>query len=222
MHDWRKIVEESFGRNRANDAADAEIVTEVAGYAEDLYDHFRNQGTEDAEAARLVLKELTDGEKLRRRLRSAKEGDMNDRTKQFWLPGMASLIAASVFLMVFARVSYLPHMLVVRSGMALMMYPAWLVAQPLFGGVGAYFSRRAGGPRRTRILAALSPSIALLSLACIGGIVQIVMAAFGKRTDIGSMGTAMFARSMYFALVIPSVALLAGALPFLRDKPKEA
>jgi len=222
MPDWRRIVEERLGKTGAGQEAEGEIVSELAGHMEDLYIELRRRGIEDSEAAKLVLNELADGARLGRRLRSAKEGGMNDRTRQFWLPGMASLIAASAFLVVFARVSYLPHMLVIRSGVALMMYPAWLVVQPLFGGIGAYFSRRAGGHRGTRILAALSPSIALLSLVCTGVIVQLVMAGLGKPTDIGSMGIAAFGRAIFFALVIPSMALLAGALPFLRDKPQES
>lgn len=222
MPDWRRIVEERLGNPGASEAAEGDILSELAGHMEDLFDTLKKQGLEDSEAAEFVLKELADGKQLGKRLRRAKEGEMNDRTRQFWLPGMASLVAASLFLMVFARVSYLPHMLVVRSGVALMMYPAWLVAQPLFGGIGAYFSRRAGGHRGTRILAALSPSIALLSLVCIGVIVQLVMAALGKPSDIGSMGTVAFARAIFFALVVPSMALLAGALPFLRDNPTKA
>ncbi len=222
MPDWRAIVQQKLGKLGSDSAIREEIVSELAGYLEDAYEDHRAQGRSETEAIGRALGELIKGRRLGRKIGSAKEGDMNDRTRKFWLPGLTSLSAASVFLMVFARVSYMPHMLVVRSGVALMMYPAWLVAQPLFGGIGAYFSRRAGGSRLTRIFAALSPSIALLVLIFIGAIVQLLMASMGRPSDVGSMGTAAFARAIFFAIVVPSLALLLGALPFWRNSAKEA
>lgn len=222
MHDWGEIVEERLGKLGSTPQEQEGIVAELAGHLEELYAELRSEGLDDSQAVARAMAEVADGRRLARKIRTAKESYMNDRTRHFWLPGLASLLAASLFLAVFARVSYLPHMLVVRSGLALMMYPAWLIVQPVFGGIGAYFSRRAGGNRLTRILAALSPSIALLALVLIGVVVQIVMASVGKPSDIGSMGSLAFARAMLFAIVMPSLALLIGALPFLRDGAKAA
>jgi hypothetical protein len=217
MNDWPRLVERRLGALSSNPAAHREAISELACHLEDFYDELRNNGLKEPDAVERALKELNEGHHLGRRIRSAREGDMNERTRQFWLPGLASICAASFFLLIFARVSYMPRMLVVRSGAALMMYPAWLTVQPLLGAIGAYFSRRAGGNRITRVFAALSPSIALMVLVCIGVIVQAVMAFTGKPSDIGSMGTIMFARAIFFAVAVPSAALLLGALPFLKN-----
>jgi hypothetical protein len=222
MRDWRKFLAQRLGKLGSSSGEQDEILNELASHMDELYEELKADGMDDSDATARVLAELAEGRGLGRRIRIAKEGAMNDRTRQFWVPGLASLFAASVFLTVFAKVSYLPHMLVVRSGVALMMYPAWLVAQPIFGAIGAYFSRRAGGNRTARIFAALSPSIALFALICIGVIVQLVMAGLGKPSDIGSMGSLAFVRAIFFALIVPSIALFLGALPFLRDRVQAA
>ena len=222
MPDWKEIIERRLGTLSAEPREQSEIVRELADHLEEIYEEKRKEGLGGLEARATALAELTEGRNLGKRIRRAKEESMNERIRQFWLPGLASLLAASVFLAVFARVTYMPHMLVVRSGAALLLYPAWLATQPIFGAIGAYFSRRAGGKRLTRIFAALSPSLALAALICVSIIVQIAMAGLGKPTDIGSMGAAGFARALFFAIVIPSAALLLGALPFLRTSGKIA
>lgn len=222
MHDWRRIVEARLGRVGAGDSADEEIVSELASHLEELYEQSRADGMNHSEALSHCLQELSESNHLRRRIRYAKEGEMNNRTKQFWLPGLAGLFAASVFLMAVTSVSYQPHMLVLRSSFALMIYPLWLAGQPIFGGIGAFFSKKAGGSRTTRTFAALTPTLSLLGLICFFVITRIVKVSLSGAGDMGSMNSVALLRALLFAVVIPGFASLLGALPFLKEGPEAA
>lgn len=139
---------------------------------------------------------------------------MNERTRKFWLPALASMAAACAMVAVTAQLSYKPHVVVLRSHTTMLVYPAWVMGQPLLGALGAYFSRRAGGNRLTRVAAGLFPSIVMFTVIC------IVMLAQGLSVSGGEFGRVdweMFARAMMGVIVIPSAAMLIGAVPFLRD-----
>ena len=138
---------------------------------------------------------------------------MNNRTKRFWLPALISVIGACVFLTILTLISLEPHMLVLRSRLPLMIYPVWVVAQPLFGAMGAYSSRRGGGDRLTRLAAGLFPSIVLLALTCGVTLAHTIVHAPG---DLGSFDLVSFARTELFFVVVPGAATLLGAMPFLK------
>ena len=137
---------------------------------------------------------------------------MNDRTKNLWLPGMASLLGASLLLMIVQRVRFQPR-LVWFGHMAMLLYWPWLAGLPAFGGLGAYLSRRAHGSTRTRLIAGLSPALMLFATFS-------VILPWGLAVD----GFSLF-RFAYFCLavtnwvVLPALALLFGALPFLGGSP---
>ncbi len=138
---------------------------------------------------------------------------MNNRTKRFWLPALISVIGACVFMMILTLVGLEPNlyaMLVLRSRLPLMIYPVWVAAQPLFGAMGAYFSRRGGGDRLTRLAAGLFPSGILLAFTCGLTLAHTIVHA------PGDLGLLSFARTVLFAVVVPGAATLLGALPFLK------
>ena len=140
---------------------------------------------------------------------------MNERTKSFWIPALISVTSASLFLMILTQVSLQPRIVWLRSGLAVMLYPVWLLVQPLIGALGAYFSRRAGGQRLARLAAALYPSLALLALICGLTLAHTMVHA---PHDLGSFDLVSFARTIFFAVVLPSLALAVGALPFLKAR----
>jgi hypothetical protein len=136
-----------------------------------------------------------------------KEGEiMNRRTKHIWLPGLMSLAAAMVLLMILIQISLQPRFLG-RSPLYMVLLP-WLVLLPLCGASGAYQSRRGGGPRWTRLAAGLFPSIALLALGSILTLTRLVVLA-QPRWWYGSL-------AVMIGIVLPTAALLLGALPFLK------
>ncbi len=215
MHEWSALVREHLGGLNLTAAQQEEIVAELAGHLEDLYEEGRAQGLCESEAIERALDEVADWRRLARKICRAKheEGNVNNRTKYLWLPGLVSLTAASVFGMILTRVSLQPHIIWLRSGKTLMIYPVWIVAQPLFGAIGAYLSRRGGGERLARLAAGLFPSIALLALICGTTLAHTIIHA---PRDLGSFDLVSFARAIFFWVVLPAVALLLGALPFLK------
>jgi hypothetical protein len=214
MHDWRNLVQERLGAMGVSGTQQSEIVAELASYLEDLYEDQRAQGACESEAIERALDELAAGRRLGRRIRKAKEDVMNERTRKFWLPALASVAAACALVAVTAQLSYKPHIILLGSKATILVYPAWVLGQPLISALGAYFSRRAGGSRLTRLTAGLFPSIVMLAAICV--VVFVQMLAMG-RGGFGSVDVAMFARTLVEGILIPSAAMLIGAMPFLRD-----
>jgi RsiW-degrading membrane proteinase PrsW (M82 family) len=145
---------------------------------------------------------------------------MNHRTKTLWMPGLISLTAAMVFLMVSELVSPQPRFLlpdsfgVVHTGstsanVLLVAYLPWLVLLPLCGAAGAFLSRRAGGQRPARLAAGMFPWTALFLLVTfltlIGQIVPF------KHEWIG------FVTELVLVSIPPGIALLLGVIPFLKE-----
>jgi hypothetical protein len=199
-------------------AQEEEIVAELAGHLEELYEEKRAQGLGESEAGEAVwraLDEVADWRRLARKIRRAKrkEENMNNRTKRFWLPALISVTGAVVFLTILTLVSLEPHMLWLRSKLPLMIYPVWVAAQPLFGAMAAYFSRRGGGERLARLGASLFPSMVVLALTCGLRLAHTVVHAPG---DLGSLDLVSFMRTILFFVVVPGAATLLGALPFLK------
>lgn len=138
---------------------------------------------------------------------------MNERTKKFLMPGFISLASASIFMIILAQLGHAPSVILTRSSLAIMVYPAWLVGQPVFGALGAYFSRRGGGTVRARLTAALVPSLVVTAIFLV-----LLIRAFGSDPhDLGPTNLSMLTKGILGAVVIPSMGLLVGALPFLRE-----
>ena len=214
MHDWRNLVEEQLGAMGVSGTQQTEIVAELANYLEDLYEDQRGQGACESEAIERALEEVVDGRRLGRRIRKAKEGVMNERTRKFWLPACASVAAACVLVAITAQLSYKPHIILLGSNATMLVYPAWVLGQPLLGALGAYFSRCAGGNRLTRLTAGLFPSVVMLAVICIVALAQGLSLGRG---GFGRLDFTMLGRALMIVIVIPSAAMLIGAMPFLRD-----
>ncbi len=214
MRDWGALVHERLGRLELTPAQREEIVAELAGHLEDIYEERRAQGLGECQAIERALDEVADWRRLARKIHRAKreEENMNNRTKNLWLPGLVSLAAANGFLMILQRAGLQPHIISLRSGFVLMLHLQWLVALPLFGALSTYLSRRAGGQRLARLVAGLFPSIILLGLFCLlmAGALIVDRQVRGTLTLIG------FATGVGNWVLLPGAALLLGALPFLK------
>jgi hypothetical protein len=118
MHDWKRIVRERLGVLGSDSIQREEIVSELACHLEDVYEDQRAQGRTESEAMASALAEVSGGHKLGRRIQNSKEGEMNERTKKFWLPGLISIGAACTLLAVVAQLSYMPRVILIRSELA--------------------------------------------------------------------------------------------------------
>ena len=136
---------------------------------------------------------------------------MNHRTKALWLPGLVTLLGASLLLMLTQFVGVQPR-LVWMGKFAMVFYWHWLVGLPLFGALGAYLSQRARGPLNARMAAALSPALVMLITMLL--ILPCVLLIDGPSSLI--ISSFVIGATNWVAL--PGVALLAGATPFLKGR----
>jgi hypothetical protein len=209
MPDWKKLVREGVRKYlEACDLPSAtreDVIVELAAHLEETYAEARSEGLTEAAAIELTLQEVEDWVVLSKEIFEAKMEDeqMNTRTKSLWLPGMATLLGSSLFLMVLQRTAFQPRLVWIGHATMLFYWP-WLAGLPLFGALGAYLSQRAHGSIRARLAAGLSPSLELLAAMC-------VFLVSGLAVD----GFSMF-RLFYFVLaianwvILPACALLLG------------
>jgi hypothetical protein len=149
---------------------------------------------------------------------------LNRRTRCFWLPGFVSLTIASVLLfdvdivhdpsLFFRQISLHPQDLL-RSNAASprSFYFMWLIAQVAFGALGALFSSRAGGTRSARFVAGAFPAMVIVGTHVV--LVPITARISGEAFT--SPLAAYLGAAMLVWVAAPAIAVLAGALPFLRE-----
>jgi len=132
---------------------------------------------------------------------------MNTRTATFWLPALVSLTAAMVFLTI-STVSGLQPRFVARGWATFVVYIPWLLTLPLCGAAGAFLSRRAGGGRWVCLAAGLFP---VMAMTCLVGLLALI-----GRFVFAKPQWLHFSMALILGAVLPSVALLLGAVPFAK------
>ncbi|MGB7023276.1 MAG: hypothetical protein WBD73_05705 [Candidatus Acidiferrales bacterium] len=209
MRDWRPDWREESARKLADSklstAERDEVSRELGDHLEDLCDAACSNGQDEDAATQRAAAELHEDNHLGAKLyRARREGtvDLNDRTKRFWFPGMAMLLASAALLAAFQLFALgMYHALaptpivgslsihaktypeLVRNVMrhnsaALMIYFGWLRTLPFLGALGAYWSRRAGSSRSVQITTALFPLVLFLAI-------------FVGQQDVGQRGTSL-------------------------------
>jgi hypothetical protein len=221
MPDWNALVRKRMDTGGLPALQD-EIVAELASHLEEVYDEACAQGLCKTAAIERSLAEVADWQHLSRKLRRAKHGEemMNQRTKTLWLPGLISLTAAMIFLMISGLVSSQPrflapnffvtvHTRTTSTSVPLVAYLPWLGVLPFCGAAGAFLSRRGGGQRSARLTAGLFPWIALF---CLVGFLKLI----GQIVPFQHNWSG-FVTELFFISVPPAIALLLGAIPFLKE-----
>lgn len=227
MPDWTRHVRERLGALGIAAEREEEVVAELAGHFEDAYDDSLERSATPEEALADAFSEVKHWKRLSRDIFRAHEEDpMNERTKNLWLPGMVMLLFSSVFLMLIWRFGPLPVFVWIDPRIPILLYVPWLVSLPVFGAAGAYWSRRMGGALRARIAAGVFP--ALMPAAAVGVILTVATLNqnFSWRTmQWKAFGSPFLSAIVMFALgwvMLPGVALLLGALPFLRNHANDS
>jgi hypothetical protein len=148
MRDWRVYVNERLGA--APISRRDEVADELAAHLEDCYSALRAQGLSDDEACASTCAKAGDWDELRKEVSSAKrEGTMNDRVRQIWIPSLTTLFAgwAALGLIIWSGMQPVTgdwwH--AGKPGAVLYLHWPWLVILPFIGAAGAYMSRRAEG-----------------------------------------------------------------------------
>jgi hypothetical protein len=221
MPDWNILIDERLPHLALPQELREEVVVELASHIEEVYQDVRSRGVSESEAIALALGQVASWQDLARKIKDAKKEEerMNPRTKQLWLPGLATLTASMGWLMILQRENWHLHDTFFHGGPPLMPYLIWLLTQPVFGAMGAYLSRLAGGDRRARLAAGIFPSIAMLGLLVFIGL----MAFYVEQNPFVWKHPAYFGLIIFPWVIFPGIALLVGVFPFLKSaKPGPA
>lgn len=226
MPDWKAIVVSHLKRVDLDPSAQGEVVAELASHLEERYDQFLAQGMVEIDAHRLTLDEVPDWQEMIEDIKRTKrtEDPMNRRTKILWLPGLVAFATASILLMTLQRVIMLRPALLFTlepivgfqptfwwKDQADVIYRCWWILLPLCGAAGAYLSRGAGGTRFACVAASLFPSIVMLCIFCFVLPVGIVI----EKNSFVMHHPLYFILAMVNWTMVPGLALILGALPFL-------
>jgi hypothetical protein len=212
--DWLSLVRGHLAaRHLASDERD-EIATELASHLEEIYEAHRANGVSEPEAALRTRTEVPNWRVLARRIENARcqEGFVNHRTMSVWIPGLVSLTLASGLLALLQDWGVPPHIVWTRSGLALLFYIPWLVAQPIFGAVAAYISRKNGGAWHERLTASLIPAAGMVGAFCVAVCAAIALNLTGDGHEINAIALSLYVLSW---AAVPGLTLALGALPFL-------
>lgn len=182
-----------------------EVVAELAAHLEDLYQEQIAAGMAEPVALEHALGNLN-WRQVAKQIEHAKEGQMNRRSKQFWLPALISLTASMTWMMALQLVSTKLQMPWKHAGVAFLPYVVWVITLPLIGAGCGYLSRRAGSARPVRTTAVIFPSIVMAALWLV--LLGVVLA---RRSPQPFM-TLNFSYGFLLWVVVPAAALLLGTL----------
>jgi len=225
MPDWQKLVHERFAQERSGAEMEPEVTEELAHYLEDFYEAGLDKGLAEHEAAQRALAEVRNWPRLARKIKFARYGGemLSQRIQTLWMPGVAAAILTAA---VSVSVNRAASTVLAGPHTPMFAYGGWLL---ILAGVGAFaagWSRLAGGSITNRIGAALFP--AAMIFAALGSLVtnpdlkMVVIASVFSPGDVRIWGILpVIANSVVGGIVLPAVALLAGALPFLGGKLAE-
>src|SRR5260370_40657985 len=166
MPDWETLVSRRLAGLALEGGERGEVIKELAGHLEEIYEASRQEGASDDEASRCALLQVENWDKLQRQIHVArrKENAMNARTSRVWLPSLLTLAASFITLVAFGVLGLPPGPLGLRphheewsshliggiiGGLHFVNeYTAWAMGLAVIGAVGGGLSQRAGGTRR--------------------------------------------------------------------------
>lgn len=132
---------------------------------------------------------------------------LNDRVRKFWFPALISL-ALAMFCLSISTVAGIRQSIVAHGWTVPVAYIPWMLLLPGCGALGAYLSRKGGAGVWTRLSVALFP-VTVMSLL-VGLLVLTKQFVFAKPLAV------YVAEAVTFGALLPSVALIVGAAPFLK------
>ncbi len=209
MHDWKSLIEQRVAKLKLPESQREEVVNELAAHLEDLSDEENARGVCETESTAKELYESTDWRKLARGVQKSKRDNytLNRRSRTFWLPALITLSAAELFWAILMHSALYERLSSSRVQPALLFF----ATLPFVGALGAYLSRRGGGKRAARMIAGVFPLIVMLG---------VLATVFCTNFITGRMPFAGYEHLrgwifLFVAALLPTLASLAGTLPFL-------
>ncbi|HLZ13614.1 MAG TPA: hypothetical protein VKP58_13590 [Candidatus Acidoferrum sp.] len=208
--DWHELVRHRLEGLALDPAEMREVHAELVAHFEESYEAFRAEGLRRQDAVQRTLLLAGDWQDLRRQIAIAKNGGhpMKNRLRHIWIPGLLAFALFTILLILLQQLPFQPHLVFRNVG-----YLPWLLPLPCLGALAAYLSFRAGGSRRAALLAGLFPilglAFAFLFMFPAGLFLERL---FGWHVDFRNVA-ADFLSSPIASLLVPTIALLLGALP---------
>ncbi len=211
MPDWQKLVRQRLSGLALNAEEKDEVHAEVAAHLEESYEVFRKEGLPEKEAVQRTFEQVRDWRDLQRRICIAKRSrhPMQKRMHQLWIPGFLTLTLSMVFLVTLQKHGYQPRIVSWNGPDTILLYVPWLLALPLFGGLGAYLSQRTGSSGSRVLLASIFP---VLSFAAFLFVILPVSSIVDSHVE-HRIRMAGFLRTVIEWVLVPGAGLLAGGLP---------
>lgn len=216
--DWRRFVRERIGNRLPASAPAEEVIEELAEHLEDVYQDTLRRGLPPEAAVARAKEQASDWKLLARNIRRArrKEDFVSHTARTIWVPGTSTLLIASLF-----------GLAVTRSMGALWADPraasvlagSWLCFYLMLGALGAYWSRRAGGARMSRLFSGVFPATLHLATFLVIAIAAVLL-RLPWSSDYSDLR--FLARVFLAWVIIPGAALALGTLPFLRERAAKA
>ena len=211
MPDWRQYLRARLGPLGLRHEREEEILAELAEHLEDQCAakgekaFFPHERVEQIEGA-------TDWTLLARDIRHAEEETMSPTAKTLWVPGVSMLFCSFILLLAMTRLVP-PASWVNPKARVLLMAP-WLLSYLVFGALGAWWSRRAGGSTATRFFSGMFPLALHLAVFFLPAIIAMAsnLPRLGEQFQVSFL-----LRISLGWVVIPGAALGIGTVPFLRD-----
>jgi hypothetical protein len=228
MPDWKKLVSRRLAQLALDERERQEVIGELAGHLEEIYEALRQKGASRDEAIRGTLLQVDNWNKLQQDIFVArtKENAMNARTSRLWVPSFVTLAASVITLVAFGFLGLQPgplgsrphheewssHLVggITGGSHALNEYTVWLMALPFLGALGARLSRRAGGTLREIIISGVFPALAWLAI-----VIVILSFAFSLGYGLDVVTAPVGPAGLITVLVvIPGACLLLGVLVY--------
>lgn len=201
MRDWRKEIREHLPGLELPPDTKEEIIAELASHCEDS----------ENESELLVDVSGSGWRELARKIYRAKQGEGMNHSKSFWIPVFVNLLLTSALINICDWLGIMDLRIYRVDPMPLTPQP-WLLVLPICGATAAFLARRSEGSSRTRLIAAVAPCVIWSTTPFVIGLIFLCF----PRTFAGVPFRSL-AMSSIWLLVLPALALLLGAAPFLRS-----
>lgn len=217
MPDNQGLIRNRLGKLGLGTRREEEILCELSEHLEDHATALEARGITNDEAHREAINSVSNWPELREEIFAAEteEAIMNYRTKALWLPAYCTFVLNMALWVLLQKTGFRPSFF--WSSLIPIHIP-WLIALPIIGAVGAFWSKRAGGKLSYRLLASLAPPIIMLgSLLTILALSLVSDRHIPLMFKLGGLLTYIVAW-----VLLPSLALFLGAAPFLRKPQAQA
>jgi hypothetical protein len=211
MRNWLAYVRNNLANPSSRKQLDDNTARELAQHLEDSYNALLASGASEENAYRLACQQVGNWQELRAGILAAKrEGAMENRVTQLWVPGVATFAAAAAFLALFDFLGVRHFIFNLGQFPKVDLHVSWLAVLPLVGALGAFLGHRAHADRTAISISSLFPALVMATVMFL----VFVGAFFLDRPVSAQMATIGFWPALLNWVILPAIALSLGSWAF--------